>query len=365
MTLNDLNITSDWTLFLDRDGVINKKLDNDYVKHWTEFEFIEGVTDAIKYLSTCFSKIVVVTNQQGIGKGLYRVEDLELIHGNMLYEIAFYGGKIDKVYFSPYLQAANHPTRKPGIGMALQAKTDFPDINFSKSIIVNKGLKNEGVDVVLDRLKKKGTKPGFVLGISIARTNLPESASVPNGIADYVESFKKVVESGLGDYYTINISCPNTCGGEPFTTADLLSKLFIELDKIARSKPLYVKMPINVLDNVFVQLLGVLDHHNVQGVIVGNLNKDYSTLDKRDPVPSEYRGGLSGRPCFSRSNELIALTKKEYQNRFTIIGCGGVFSYEDAKVKFDLGADLIHMITGMIYEGPGLIQKICRGLSKK
>lgn len=140
MTLNDLNITSDWTLFLDRDGVINKKLDNDYVKHWTEFEFIEGVTDAIKYLSTCFSKIVVVTNQQGIGKGLYRVEDLELIHGNMLYEIAFYGGKIDKVYFSPYLQAANHPTRKPGIGMALQAQTDFPDINFSKSIIVGDSL---------------------------------------------------------------------------------------------------------------------------------------------------------------------------------------------------------------------------------
>ena len=251
---------------------------------------------------------------------------------------------------------------KPYAGNKKPRLTRMP---FSKSIIVNKGLKNEGVDVVLNRLKNKRTKTGFVLGISIARTNLPESASVTNGIADYVESFKKVVESGLGDYYTINISCPNTCGGEPFTTADLLSKLFIELDKIARSKPLYVKMPINVLDNVFVQLLGVLDHHNVQGVIVGNLNKDYSTLDKRDPVPTEYRGGLSGQPCFNRSNELIALTKKEYGNRFTIIGCGGVFSYEDAKIKFDLGADLIHMITGMIYEGPALIQKICQGLGKK
>ena len=140
MTLNDLNITSEWTLFLDRDGVINKKLDNDYVKHWAEFEFLEGVTDAIKYLNTCFSKIVVVTNQQGIGKGIYRTEDLELIHGNMLYEIAFYGGKIDKVYFSPHLHAAGHPTRKPGIGMALQARTDFPSINFSKSIIVGDSL---------------------------------------------------------------------------------------------------------------------------------------------------------------------------------------------------------------------------------
>ena len=97
MTLKDLNIAKDWTLFLDRDGVINKKLDNDYVKHWIEFEFLEGVLDALKKLDTVFGKIVVVTNQQGIGKNLYRIEDLELIHKNMLYEITYLGGRIDKV----------------------------------------------------------------------------------------------------------------------------------------------------------------------------------------------------------------------------------------------------------------------------
>ncbi len=140
MTLKNLNINKNWTLFLDRDGVINKKIDNDYVKQWIEFEFIEGVLDALKFLNTVFGNIIVVTNQQGIGKKLYRKEDLEIIHKNMLYEIAYHGGKIDKVYFSPYLKSENHPFRKPGIGMALKAKEDISTINFKESIMVGDSM---------------------------------------------------------------------------------------------------------------------------------------------------------------------------------------------------------------------------------
>lgn len=136
MTLNSLNINKSWTLFLDRDGVLNKRLENDYVKRWTEFEFLDGVLDALAYFNKVFGRILVVTNQQGIGKRLYTVEDLELIHGNMLYEIRFHGGRIDKVYFSPFLDAQNHPSRKPGTGMALQAKEDFPEIDFQKSLMI-------------------------------------------------------------------------------------------------------------------------------------------------------------------------------------------------------------------------------------
>jgi histidinol-phosphate phosphatase family protein len=156
MILKDLNINKDWTLFLDRDGVINKKLENDYVKHWMEFEFLDGAIDALKYLDSVFGKIVVVTNQQGIGKRLYRTEDLELIHKNMLYEIHFYGGRIDKVYFSPYLQSENHPTRKPGIGMALNAKQDFPEINFSKSLVIGDSMSD------MEFGKTAGMKTAFI-----------------------------------------------------------------------------------------------------------------------------------------------------------------------------------------------------------
>jgi histidinol-phosphate phosphatase family protein len=140
MTLKDLNIDNTWTLFLDRDGVINKKLENDYVKHTSEFEFIDGVLNALRMLDSIFGKIVVVTNQQCIGKRIIYPEDLELIHQNMLYEITYLKGRIDKVYYSPYLAAENHPTRKPGIGMALHAQKDFPTIDFNKSIIVGDSL---------------------------------------------------------------------------------------------------------------------------------------------------------------------------------------------------------------------------------
>jgi histidinol-phosphate phosphatase family protein len=156
MTLLDLNINKDWTLFLDRDGVINKKLENDYVKHWIEFEFLDGSLDALKYLNGVFGHIIVVTNQQGIGKRIYRTEDLELIHKNMQYEIVFHGGRIDKVYFSPHLAAENHPSRKPGIGMAIQAKEEFPQINFEKSMMVGDSMS----DMAFGR--KAGMKTVFI-----------------------------------------------------------------------------------------------------------------------------------------------------------------------------------------------------------
>jgi histidinol-phosphate phosphatase family protein len=140
MTLKDLNIDRSWTLFLDRDGVINEKLDNDYVKRWEEFRFLEGSLEAVAALSRLFGKIVVVTNQQGIGKWLYTSEALEEIHRRMVEAIVAQGGRIDRVYFSPYLDAEKHPSRKPATGMALQAKMDFPEIEFKKSVMVGDSM---------------------------------------------------------------------------------------------------------------------------------------------------------------------------------------------------------------------------------
>jgi histidinol-phosphate phosphatase family protein len=140
MTLKDLNIDKRWTLFLDRDGVINKRLEGDYVKTLAEFEFLDGVPEALKKLSGIFGKVIIVTNQQGIGKGLYTENDLHIIHSYLLDEIEKHEGRIDKVYFSPHLASANHPNRKPGIGMALEAKKDFPEIDFSRSMIAGDSI---------------------------------------------------------------------------------------------------------------------------------------------------------------------------------------------------------------------------------
>jgi histidinol-phosphate phosphatase family protein len=136
MSLSTLNIDPSWTLFLDRDGVINRRIVDDYVKKWEDFEFLEDVLKAMEIFDKKFGRIVIVTNQQGIGKGLMRHEDLELIHKNMQYEISYFKGRIDKIYFSPYLALENHADRKPGIGMALKAKKDFPEIDFSKALMV-------------------------------------------------------------------------------------------------------------------------------------------------------------------------------------------------------------------------------------
>ncbi len=168
MTLKNLSINKSWSLFLDRDGVINKRLENDYVKTLDEFEFIEGVPEALKLLPELFGKIIVVTNQQGIGKGLYSENDLDIIHHYMADEIEKHEGRIDKVYFSPHLAADKHDWRKPGIGMALQAKEDFPEIDFTKSVIVGDSLsdmqfgRNAGMKTVyINSTKIKDEKIDF------------------------------------------------------------------------------------------------------------------------------------------------------------------------------------------------------------
>lgn len=136
MTLKDLNINKDWTLFLDRDGVINIRLIDDYVKQLNELKIIDGVPEAISIFNTLFNRIVVVTNQQGIGRGMMTEEDLEMIHGFMKNVVVEAGGKIDKFYFAPQLKAENSNYRKPGTGMGLKAKDDYPEINFEKSLMI-------------------------------------------------------------------------------------------------------------------------------------------------------------------------------------------------------------------------------------
>ena len=139
--LESLSIGRDWTLFLDRDGVINRKIDGDYVRCWEQFEFLPGVIEALCILKNVFGRIVVVTNQRGVGRGIMTEETLRDIHNKMLKIIRREGGKIDAIYYCPHdYEKEECNCRKPKIGMALQAKEDFPDIIFSKSIMVGDSL---------------------------------------------------------------------------------------------------------------------------------------------------------------------------------------------------------------------------------
>ena len=134
--IRKITIEKGWALFLDRDGVINKRITDDYVKHPDEFEFIPGVTEAFTIFAKLFDPIVVVTNQQGIGRGMMTNAQLNLIHKKMFEEILEVGGRIDAVYFSPDLKNMRSFTRKPAVGMGLKARQEFPSINFKRSIMV-------------------------------------------------------------------------------------------------------------------------------------------------------------------------------------------------------------------------------------
>ena len=128
-------ITPDWTLFLDRDGVINEEKIGEYILHWDYFIFSKGVLEVFKKLSDTFSRVFIVTNQKGVGKGLMAREALDTIHLEMQREVEVVGGRIDRIYACTDLDDAS-PMRKPNHGMALQAQKDFPGIDFSKSIMV-------------------------------------------------------------------------------------------------------------------------------------------------------------------------------------------------------------------------------------
>lgn len=234
----------------------------------------------------------------------------------------------------------------------------------SESLVVNAGLANKGVSVVLDTLRNYPPEvfEDFPLNISVGKTNLPVSASDGAAIEDYVGSLRACEEAGIGSMYTLNISCPNTYGGEPFTTPARLERLLSAVDTLSLQKPVYIKMPSNLAWSQFHRLLKVIDRHAIKGLTISNLAKDRTKLQLSDPLDDSIKGNLSGRPTWQLSNELISKTYKAYGGRFTIIGVGGVFSAEDAYEKIKHGASLVELITGIIFRGPQLIGHINRDL---
>jgi D-glycero-D-manno-heptose 1,7-bisphosphate phosphatase len=128
-------INNDWTLFIDRDGVINHEKANDYVHTWEDFKFCNGVLEAFEIFAGIFKYIIVITNQRGVGKGLTKLEDLSTIHTNMKAAIEKANGRIDAIYYCSDVEN-DSTNRKPNPGMGLQAVKDFKDIDLTKAIMV-------------------------------------------------------------------------------------------------------------------------------------------------------------------------------------------------------------------------------------
>lgn len=224
-----------------------------------------------------------------------------------------------------------------------------------KSLQVNYGLANQGAEAISKKLKNK--KFNIPLGISIAKTNCKANASKKEAIADYAKSFELL--HPLADYITINISCPNTYGGEPFTNPKDLDDLLKEIRKIKCKKPILIKLPVDLTEAELTPLIEVAENHKIDGYVCTNLTKD------RNISTPGHSGGVSGQLLKDKSTETIRLVHKLTKGESVIIGVGGINSPKDAIEKLKAGATLLQLITGMIYEGPQLIAEINLGLEKE
>ncbi len=232
----------------------------------------------------------------------------------------------------------------------------------SKALVVYYGLKNEGAKKVAERLSKfKMQNP---LGVSIAKTNDRETVGEEEGIQDYIKAYLEFKKRGIGDYFTVNISCPNTFGGEPFTDPQKLDRLLSKMREAGGGDrtPFFLKLPAELPMSQIDQIIEVSRKHKIYGFICTNLAKSRDNKNIKDEVPNV--GGMSGKVVGEMSDELIKHIYQKTGKEFVIVGCGGIFNAQDAYRKIKNGASLLQMITGMIFEGPQVVGEINEGLVK-
>lgn len=228
----------------------------------------------------------------------------------------------------------------------------------SKSLLVYYGLKNEGSDKIARKLSEKRFK--IPMGMSVAMTNCEENLNLKNAVNDFAKAFRTM--EPCGSYLTINISCPNTKGGQPFVSYYNLDYLLDIIDEIPSKKPIFIKISPDLSKQELDQILDVARSHRIHGIICSNLTKKRNNPKIIDTVLPK-NGGMSGKIVEDISNEMLSYIYKREGKRFMLVGCGGVSSAEDAYKKIRSGASLVQMITGMIFEGPQIISEINRGLA--
>lgn len=236
----------------------------------------------------------------------------------------------------------------------------------SKALFVNKGFKSEGVVAVAARLAQKDLKNAIV-GVSIGSSNLPEVNTINKAIDDYLFSFSYLRNKNFVSYLELNISCPNTLLPEPFTKEKNLVTLLGQIKKLNLKKPLFIKMPNEILLEKAKDLVRRALEYPVAGFIFSNLVKDRHNrfLDKEELAKfNGLKGNFSGLPTRENSDGLIGSIYQKFGRDCVLVGCGGIFTAADAYRKIKLGASLVQMATGLIFEGPGITGDIDRGLAK-
>jgi dihydroorotate dehydrogenase len=235
-----------------------------------------------------------------------------------------------------------------------------------EALINRMGFNNQGVDVLAARLNhyRASTKHPMIIG-----GNIGKNKSTPNEKAadDYVICFQKLFD--VVDYFVVNVSSPNTPGLRALQEKEPLKELLHRLQGLnlphENPKPILLKIAPDLSNEQLNDIIEIVHETKIAGVVATNTSVSRNNLKtSQQEIDKVGAGGLSGKPIAQRSTEVIRYLKSKSKDQFAIIGVGGIHSPVDAKQKFEAGADLIQVYTGLIYEGPGLMKNILKSLLK-
>lgn len=229
-----------------------------------------------------------------------------------------------------------------------------------EALINRMGFNNQGVDAAVERLKKR--PKNLIIGGNIGKNKVTPNEEAEN---DYVYCFNALFD--YVDYFVVNVSSPNTPNLRALQDKEPLSALLLKLQTLNKAKPspkpILLKIAPDLTNEQLDDIIDIVKETGIAGVIATNTTISREGLKTpRARVEEIGAGGLSGKPVTNRSTEVIRYLKDKSGNAFPIIGVGGIHSAEDAIEKLNAGADLVQVYTGFIYEGPGLIKRINKGI---
>jgi len=232
------------------------------------------------------------------------------------------------------------------------------------SALINRmGFNNKGVDTLAERLRLLRDKnTDIVIG-----GNIGKNKNTPNedAVSDYIKCFDRLFD--VVDYFVVNVSSPNTPGLRELQEKEPLMNLLNTLQQRNKkndiSRPILLKIAPDLTNEQLDDIVEIVMQTGIAGVIATNTTIDRSSLQTKGSVANEA-GGLSGKPLTVRSTEVIKYLSDKSNKAFPIIGVGGIHSPQDAKDKLEAGASLVQLYTGFIYEGPGVVKRICKELVK-
>jgi dihydroorotate dehydrogenase len=226
------------------------------------------------------------------------------------------------------------------------------------------GLNNQGSAALAARLAaRQGQLPSNPIGINLGKSNITPAAEA---VSDYVGSFRLL--QPYGDYFVVNVSCPNIPGGRDAQAIAALTAILDGIQQINQGvKPILVKISPDLVWADIEAIVQVIQKYPVMGIIATNTTTRRDGLHTKTVAATgrllaDEKGGLSGAPVRDRSTAVIRFIYQTSQGQLPIIGVGGIFSAADAWDKITAGASLVQLYTGWTYQGPWLVSRILAGL---